>query len=142
METTLPQVEAHLRWLRDNFELLRVNFDPWQMRDMAARLASEGFPMVEFPQNNTNMVPASQGAFDLVAHQAVVHNGDPVLRAHILGTGGEITATGGWRFTKAKTRTGHRDLTKQNDAAIAYAMVVGGYQIDMQAGGEPWAESW
>ena len=142
METTLPQVEAHLRWLRDNFDLMRVNFDPWQMRDMAARLASEGFPMVEFPQNNTNMVPASQGAFDLVAHQTVVHKGDPTLRAHILGTGGEVTATGGWRFTKAKTRTGHRDKTKQNDAAIAYAMVVGGYQIDMQAGGEPWAESW
>lgn len=142
METTLPQVEAHLRWLRDHFDLKKIHFDPWQMRDMAARLASEGFPMVDFPQTNTRMVPASQAAFDMIANQTVVHNGDPDLRAHILGTGGEITATGGWRFGKVKSRTGQRDLSKQNDAAIAYAMVAGAYQNDMQTEGELWAESW
>jgi phage terminase large subunit-like protein len=142
METTLPQVEAFLRELRDGYHLRRVNFDKWQMRDLAARLASEGFPMVECPQNNVNMVPASQLTFDMISQQRLVHNGDPTLRAHVLGTGGEITATGGWRFAKAKTKTGHRDLSKQNDACIALAMAVAGWREDTQAGGEPWVASW
>ncbi len=128
METSLPQVEAHLRWLRDHYYLRRVAFDPWQMRDMAARLASEGFPMEEFKQNNTSMVPASQLTFDLIADRRLVHDGDRTLRAHVLGTGGEITSTGGWGFAKAKTKTGHRDLSRNNDACIALAMAAGVWQ--------------
>ena len=96
--------------------------------------------MSEFPQNNTNMVPASQLTFDLIAGGRLVHDGDRVLRAHVLGTGGEITATGGWRFAKAKTKTGHRDLSKNNDGCIALAMAVAGWRGDSQTdtGGGVW----
>jgi phage terminase large subunit-like protein len=142
METTLPRVEAHLRWLRDNFNLRGVYFDKWQMRDMAIRLADEGFPMVEFSQRNESMVPASQLTFDLIANRRLIHSGDKVLRAHVLGTGGEITATGGWRFTKAKTKTGSRDQRKQNDACIALAMAAGGWRSDQHTGGDPWSDTW
>ena len=138
MQTTLPQVEAELRRLCDLYHVRRINFDGWQMRDLAARLLSEGMPMCEFAQNNTNMVPASQATFDMIANGELVHDGDKVLRAHVLGTGGETTATGGWRFAKAKTKSGNRDLSKQNDAAIALAEAIAGYREDNQAGGDLW----
>ena len=142
METTLPQVEGELRRLNQAYYIRRVNFDSWQMRDLAARLASEGFPMHEFPQNNTNMVPASQLTFDMIAGGRIMHDGDRMLRAHVLGTGGEATATGGWRFTKAKTRTGNRDLSKNNDACIALAMAVAGWREDNPDGGDAWVVNW
>lgn len=142
METTLPQVEAELRRLAETYHVNRVNFDAWQMRDLAARLASEGMPMSEFGQNNTNMVPASQAMFDLVAGGKLTHDGDRTLRAHVLGTGGETTSTGGWRFAKAKNRSGHRDKTKNNDACIAVLMAIAAHNGDRQAGGEVWCDSW
>jgi phage terminase large subunit-like protein len=130
METTLPQVEACLRDLAGRYHVRRVDFDPWQMRDLAARLASEGLPMFECKQNNVVMVPASQLTFDLIGARQIAHDGDKTLRAHVLGTSGELTATGGWRFAKAKTKTGHRDLSKQNDACVALAMMVYGWNAD------------
>jgi len=142
METTLPRVEAHLRWLRENFNVRGIYFDKWQMRDMAIRLAGEGFPMIEFSQRNESMVPASQLVFDLIANRRIIHNGDNVLRAHVLGSGGEITPTGGWRFTKARTRTGSRDQRKLNDACIALVMAVGGWRSDQYSGGGPWSDTW
>jgi phage terminase large subunit-like protein len=100
------------------------------MDDIAPRLASEGLPMVEFAQNNANMVPASQLVFDMIGNNELVHDGDKTLRAHVLGTGGETTATGGWRFVKAKTRTGTRDMSKNNDACIALTMALAAWKAD------------
>jgi phage terminase large subunit-like protein len=138
METTLPQVEAELRRLCDTYHVRCIHFDAWQMRDLAARLASESMPMVEFGQTNTNMVPASQLTFDMIADGLLVHDGDATLRAHVLGTGGETTATGGWRFTKAKNRTGNRDLSKNNDAMIALSMALAAWSDDTKSGGDLW----
>lgn len=142
METTLPQVEAELRRLAGSYHLRRVNYDPWQMRDLAARLASEGMPVFEFKQDNTHMVPASQATFDLIATQSITHDGDKAFRAHVLGTGGETTATGGWRFVKAKNRAGNRDLSKNNDACIALAMAVAAYKDQQSTAAEAWVTRW
>lgn len=141
METTLPQVEACLRRLAETYHVRRVNFDKWQMRDLAARLASEGLPMYECPQNNANMVPASQLTFDLIGNRTIAHDGDKVFRSHVLGTAGEPTATGGWRFSKAKTRSGSRDLSKNNDACIALAMAVVAWRGE-NTGVKPWMMEW
>jgi phage terminase large subunit-like protein len=142
METTLPQVEGKLRELARQYHIRRVNFDAWQMRDLAARLASEGMPMNEFPQNNVNMVPASQLTFDAIANGLLVHDGDKMLRAHVLGTAGEATSTGGWRFAKVKTtKAGARDLSKKNDACIALAMALAGWRQEEHAP-KPFAMDW
>jgi phage terminase large subunit-like protein len=131
-------VERELRRLCETYHVRRINFDGWQMRDLAARLVSEGMPMFEFAQNNTNMVPASQLTFDMIANGQLVHDGDKTLRAHVLGTGGEATATGGWRFVKAKNKIGNRDPSKQNDACIALAMAIAAWAEDNKPGGDLW----
>lgn len=124
MKTTLPALEALLRQLMDLYRVRRINYDKWQMRDLAARLASEGMPMFEMAQNDTEMVPASQLVFKLIGDGVIAHNGDEVLRAHVLGTAGVITRNGGWRFTKRLTKQGQRDLRKLNDACIAMTMAL------------------
>lgn len=136
--TASPLIEAKLRELAESHHLARVHYDKWQMDDMAGRLRDEGMPMVEFGQKNDNMVPASQMVFDLINDRRIMHDGDPVLRAHVLGTGGEITNTGGWRFVKAKTKSGNRDLSKNNDAMIALTMAVAAWADDQKAGGDLW----
>jgi phage terminase large subunit-like protein len=128
--TAAPLIEAKLRELRERYSLRWVGYDRWQLDDMAARLRSEGLPMVEFGQKNDHMVPASQLTFDLINDRTLVHDGDRAFRSHVLGTGAELTATGGWRFVKAKTKTGNRDLSKNNDACIALAMAVAGWRAE------------
>ena len=140
--TASPLIEAQLRELRESYNLRAVGYDRYQMDDMAARLSSEGFPMILFGQKNDNMVPASQLTFDLINDQVLIHDGSRDFRAHVLGTGAELTNTGGWRFVKAKTKTGARDKTKNNDACIALVMAVGVWRADSSTGGDPWVESW
>ena len=128
--TAAPLIEAKLRELRETYNLRAIGYDRYQMDDMAARLSSEGFPMILFGQKNDNMVPASQLTFDLINDRVLVHDGARDFRAHVLGTGAELTSTGGWRFVKAKTKTGARDKSKNNDACIALAMAVGVWRAD------------
>ena len=140
--TAAPLIEAHLRELNKTYRLRLVNYDKWHLDDMAATLSAEGFPMHEFGQNAANMVPASQLTLDLINDGKLVHDGDRAFRSQVLGTAGEVAPTGGWRFVKAKTKSGNRDLTKNNDAMIALAMALAGWREDNQPGSEPWAETW
>jgi phage terminase large subunit-like protein len=140
--TAASFIEAELASMATRFHIRRGHYDPWQFGDPAERLTSAGMPLTEFAQNATNMVPASQTTFDLINSGGLVHNGDKVLRSHVLGTAGEITPTGGWRFVKAKTKSGNRDLSKNNDAMIALAMAIAAHHEDNQPGSEPWVMSW
>ena len=140
--TAAPLIEAEMRRLYQTYRVRRINYDRWQMDELAGRLSAEGFPMQEFPQDNSHMVPASQLTFDLINEAKLMHDGDVLFRRQVLGTGGETTNTGGWRFVKAKTKSGNRDLTKNNDAMIALAMAIAGWQEDNPPGGEPWVMNW
>lgn len=143
MVTTLPQVEAELRRLMETYNVRRINFDAWQMRDLAARLSSDGMPMVEYPQNDAHMVPACGAIYDLVNQGGIVHDGDQGLREHVLNGAVKHCARGGWRFTKPPTARGTQlDQTRKIDACIAMTMAVAGYQEDKQGGGEVWADIW
>ena len=132
-----------MRRLATKYQLRAVPFDAWQMRDLAARLESEGMPMREFPQNDANMVPASSLLFDLISDKIIAHDGDKTLRAHVLSTASKQTARGGWRFAKPQTRTtGQQGRLKQNDATIALAMASAAWRADNPPGGEPWVADW
>ena len=81
----------------------------------------EDFPpltMVEFPQSDSRMIPASQALFDLVTERAVAHDGDPVLKRHILNATADEKGRGAWRLSKPK------GSQRKIDAAIATAIAV------------------
>lgn len=70
--------------------------------------------MVEFPQTDVRMAPASETLYELIMSGRVVHDGDPVLRSHILAAVPSQTERG-VRVSKRKSR-------RQIDAAVAAVM--------------------
>lgn len=95
-------VRAHIRKIHeDEGEVLGVIFD--RMMFDPEELEDEGFTMIEFPQNNSRTVPASKKLFDVINEGGFAHDGDVVLRSHVISAGA-TDAGEGWRFSKAKSR--------------------------------------
>jgi phage terminase large subunit-like protein len=142
-KTLLPVVERELIDLAESYELVAVAYDRWQMADLANRLAGNGMRMVEVPQNDSHMVPASQRLLDLIADGHIVHDGDPVLRRHVLGAAAKQTARGGWRFDKPKvSRAGTHDERVKIDGLIALTLAAEAWHKDKEGGAAPWADLW
>ena len=92
----ISTVEEVLRDLRERFpEAAAVNdddewlpgpmflYDPHFFARSAEDLEGEGLNLVEWPQTDARMVPASQRLFDVIKVKELVHDGDPVARRHI-----------------------------------------------------------
>jgi len=95
--------------------LKELNYDPWAFRESAEILSERGIPMVEFPQTNSRMAPASENLYEMVKEQRIVHDGDPTLKDQILSAVAAPTDRS-WRISKRKSR-------KRIDACIALAMM-------------------
>ena len=72
---------------------------------------------MELPQTDARMVPASQCLHDVVVEGKLAHDGDEVLRRHILSAIADQRPRG-WRLSKPKGSQRHID------AAIAAAQAV------------------
>jgi phage terminase large subunit-like protein len=113
-------VEARVRELLDEYDVVEIAYDPWRIPDdTAERLEAEGFPLTKFPQSHTMMVPASQGLFEAVTEGQLAHDGDEVLAAHIAAaTPKEVPgARDAWRLDKDSAHS-------PSDAAFALAMAL------------------
>lgn len=112
-ERTVRQslVREHIRSIRDGGrEVLGVVFDPHLFDP--EELSDEGFLMIDFPQTDVRMVPASKATFEAICGSAehddgarYEHDGDPVLRAHVLAMGTKAKPEDGYRFSKSASET-------------------------------------
>jgi phage terminase large subunit-like protein len=108
-ERTIRQslVREHIRSIRDDGrEVLGVVYDPHLFDP--EELSDEGFLMIEFPQTDQRMVPASKATFEAICGSAehddgarYEHDGDPVLRAHVTAAGTKPKPEDGYRFSKS-----------------------------------------
>jgi phage terminase large subunit-like protein len=122
------EVENYLRELRKQYPVPAAEvdeevregpafgYDPFFFERSAQVLTGEGLNMVEFPQNDSRMVPASQNFYDLIVTGALSHNGDSVLKRHVGNVIADIRPRG-YRMSKHR---GNR--MKKIDAAIACAI--------------------
>jgi hypothetical protein len=79
--------------------------------------------MIEVPQMERHMVPASALLYDLIQEKRLVHDGDKMLKKHILACEAKQTSRGTWRLVKPLKAHGRRtDESQKVDAAIALAM--------------------
>jgi phage terminase large subunit-like protein len=123
-EVDYDVVESHVRDVARRQRLRAAAYDPFRFWRSAQILGNEGLPMVEFPQTNERMCPASQTLFDLIVERRIVHDGDPHLAAQI----GNATArdTGrGWRLDKKPNRRGERDRRDRPPMDLAVALAMG-----------------
>lgn len=93
------------------------SYDPFFFERSAQLLSGEGLAMVEFPQSDQRMIPASQTLHDVIVEGGLAHDGDPILRRHILSAIADQKARG-WRLSKPK------GSQRKIDAAIAAAIAV------------------
>lgn len=89
-------------------------FDPWRFREEANTLFGEGLHMIEFPQTDTYMVPASQALYEAIMFHRIVHDGAEDLKRHM----NNCTAEARPRGFRIDRPTGAR---KPNDGAITIA---------------------
>lgn len=103
-EETIRQslVRQHIRKINENEgEVLGVIYDPHLFDP--EELEDEGFLMIEFPQKPARQIPASKKLFDVINEDGFRHDGDPVLRSHILSAA-SIPAGEGWRISKQRSK--------------------------------------
>jgi phage terminase large subunit-like protein len=111
----LELVEAKIREACAGRDVRGVMYDPWTFRRSAEILAADGLPMVEFPQSAERMANASENLYRLIEAGQLVHDGDPLLRAHVVAGVTKATERG-WRLVKDPK------LSRPIDALIALAM--------------------
>lgn len=90
-------------------------YDPSYFQRSPAVLVGEGLNMMEIPQTDARMIPASQGLYQLVVSGRLAHDGDPALARHV-GNAAADQKPRGWRLTKP------RGSRKKIDAVIAMAL--------------------
>jgi phage terminase large subunit-like protein len=118
-EEAVIYAEAALREIAEMYTVMRVYFDPWRFGAQALDLSQRGLPMVEYPQHNSRMVPASERPSAAILERRLKHPGDPVLDAHVAAAVAKQTERGA-RIAHA----GGRHTSNRIDAVIALAMAL------------------
>lgn len=102
--------------LAGRYRVQWIAYDPRFFELPAVMAEEQGFLMVEFPQSPERMAPACSHALDEIVNGRVVHDGDPVLAAHVNHAARREGERG---FTLAKTKSkGHID------GAVALVMLL------------------
>lgn len=130
-ETIIRQsrIRDHIRDIRDNGRnVLGVVYDPHLFDP--EELSDEGFAMVEHPQTHSRMCPASKALYEAVNAGELEHDGDPVLRSHVIHAGAKAAGEE-WRFSKAASK-------KPIDALICLVMGIKLALTPPVAGGFEW----
>jgi phage terminase large subunit-like protein len=100
----------------DELRILEVPYDPYKFAESAECSRSAALLMVEFPQTDARMAPASEALYELIMDGRLVHDGDPELRAQILAAVPSETERG-VRISKRKSK-------RASTLAVALAMAV------------------
>jgi phage terminase large subunit-like protein len=77
--------QAVIDWSR-LYSIQQIGYDPRGATQLAVQLGKEGFEMVELTQGYNNMSEPSQIFEALIYAGRVRHNGNPVLRSHVLNS--------------------------------------------------------
>lgn len=105
-----------VRELRGRFRIEEFTFDPWRARQAALELEAEGVRVVEMPQTDVRMCPASDGLRRAIIEQELVLPPDPELTRHAANA---VQRQGrrGWRLDKP-------DRASPMDGMVALAMAL------------------
>jgi len=76
--------EDWIREMLDKHNVVEFCYDPYQLKDMAQRLRQDLIAHLhEFGQQKDRLI-ADKSLYDKIRERRIVHDGDPVLREHIL----------------------------------------------------------
>ena len=110
----VADVRAAVLAVAHDHAVAEVVYDPHQFQESAELLEEQGLCMVEMPQSDSRMAPASETLFELIREGRLVHDGDPEMRSQILAAVPAETERG-VRISKRRSKA-------RIDAAVALAM--------------------
>lgn len=110
----LAAVEEYIRTLAATYDVRELVFDPRFFERSAQTLSAEGLTVAPLHQSSAAMADAYQEWFASASERRIVHDGDPVLTAHVEATAAKKTDRG-WKVSKI-------DQTKRIDACVASVM--------------------
>jgi phage terminase large subunit-like protein len=105
-----------VRRLAAEYRVREVAYDPWRFSQAAQELAQARVKVVEFPQTDQRMAPASTGLHEAIVQRRLVLPSDATFAAHSANTIARHSRRG-WRIDKADGRS-------NNDAVVALAMAL------------------
>jgi len=111
-------VEDHIRAMCRRWQVVEITADPYRWSRSLEVLASENFPVTEFPQSPSRMTPATQRFLDMVNQRSLTHDGDPRLARHI----SNAVLKSDSRGTRIYKETRHS--AKKIDLAVASIMAL------------------
>lgn len=98
----LAPVEEFIADLAAEHQVTEIAYDPRFFEKSAQDLSDEGFTVVEFPQNGAPMADAYEAWYTSIGDATTLHDGDPVLAAHVGACIAEKTDRG-WKVRKVKS---------------------------------------
>jgi phage terminase large subunit-like protein len=102
--------------LARTYEVAELVCDPWHVAGALSQAwEARGLLVVEWPQFESRLIPASRRLHEAVAEGRLRHPDDPILNSHVEGSIARQTRRG-WRVDKAKGR--------KNDGVIALLMAL------------------
>jgi phage terminase large subunit-like protein len=109
-------VVEHVRTLARTYAIRELAYDPWRFGQAALELEREGLLVVEFPQTDVRMIPASHTLHAAIVEHRITLPDDRELAHHAADT---IARYGrrGWRIDKPRKEI-------NIDAIVALAMAV------------------
>ena len=110
----LADVEEYVRSLAKTYDVRELVFDPRFFERSAQTLSAEGLTVAPLHQSSAAMADAYQEWFASAQERRIVHDGDPVLAAHVEATAAKKTDRG-WKVSKI-------DQSKRIDACVASVM--------------------
>jgi hypothetical protein len=108
------EVEAHLHYLRDRFNLRELRLDPWQAERTFQELTAQRWPIVKYDQTPANLVAMGSNLYDAITgHWLKVYPCDELRLAISHAIARESGR--GWKITKEKS-------SHKVDIVVALAM--------------------
>jgi phage terminase large subunit-like protein len=117
---TMPQdeVEAFLLGLGARFEVRAIVYDPFAFTLLMQKAGQAGLPVLDFPQTDARMVPATTTTRDLISARRIEHDGDPIAAEQMADA---VAKAGRFRTGDRIVKTADR---KPNDDVVALVMAV------------------
>ncbi len=106
-----------LRWLKENFNVVQVCYDPHQLEYFVKKYREElGLWFEGFQQGDRRLL-SDKLLYDLIVHKRIRHDGNPDLRTHIMNCNAKIP-----KDNDDKLRLIKKSETRKIDLAVALSM--------------------
>jgi len=111
------QVGEVLRWLKANFDVVCITYDPYQLEYFAQKYREELELWFEPFEQGQRRLKADKQFYDLIAHKMIRHDGNPEMRSHIQNCNAKIP-----KEDDSKIRLVKKSESLKIDLAVAASM--------------------